>query len=111
MANITDSIKTVLPESNKDIIIEDPVLEPYFIVNYAEGGWGVCMKRLSQKGELKYKDVCYPARFVSCLDTVAKAKMQDTGKHYISIQEYIQDWKQVSDRVLDACKVWNVPEI
>lgn len=111
MANIADSIKTVLSESNKDVIIEDPVLEPYFIVNYAEGGWGVCMKRLSGKGELKYKDICYPARFVSCLDTIAKQKMQDKGEHYASIRAYIDEWKKVSNLVLDACKVWNVPEI
>lgn len=111
MANLTDSIRTVMSESNKDIIIEDPVLEPYFIINYAEGGWGVCMKRLTSKGELKYKELCYPARFVSCLDNIAKAKLRDQDKDYASIQAYIDDWKKVSDSILNAHKVWNVPEI
>lgn len=110
MANITDSILTVLLNT-KDVVIEDPVLEPYFIVNYAEGGWGVCKKRLSAKGELKYSDVSYPARFVKCLDEIAKSKLRDKGEHYTSIRNYIEDWKQVANLILDANKVWNVPEI
>lgn len=105
-----ESILTVLPNT-KDIVIEDPILEPYYVVNYAEGGWGVCMKRLSGKGELKYKELCFPTKFVSCLDTIAKAKMRDNRKAYSSIQEYIEEWKQISNLILDAGKVWNVPEI
>lgn len=110
MSNITDSILTVLPNT-KDTIIEDPVLEPYFIINYAEGGWGVCMKRLSGKGELKYREICFPTRFESCLNEIAKAKLHDQGNHYLSIHQYIEDWCAVSNMILDAHRVWNVPEI
>lgn len=102
MANIADSITTVF--ITKDTVIEDVNLEPYFIIAYQEGGYAVCEKRLTGKGELTFKVECYPGKIKSCLDTIAKLKINN-GTHYESIRAYIQEWEKVIRQLNDSVKI------
>lgn len=101
----------VLGKSFKGTLIQDEVLEPYFIVKYSDGGFGVMKTRLDGKGNLKFRTVGYPSTFLSCLNMVAKEKQHQEGQVYNSIQEYIENWKAVSSSILNAYKDWNVNEI
>lgn len=103
------SVKEVLGPTFKGTIIEDPVLEPYFIQN--SGGFTVSKKREDANGDIKYKDICYPSTFTSCLEHIAKAQLHEDGKMFSSIQEYIDAWKKVSRTILDAHKEWNSEKI
>lgn len=95
----------------KGTLICDEILKPFFIVRYAEGGFGVMKTRTDAKGNLKFRAVCYPATFVKCLHTIAVEKQHPESQVFESIQEYIENWKNVSDTILNAYKEWNVENI
>ena len=103
-------LKELLGPTFKGTLIQDEILEPYFIVRYAEGGFGVMKTRLDAKGSLRFKALCYPSSFMNCLDVVAKEKLHET-QYYDSIQEYIESWKKISTTILNAYKDWNVNAI
>lgn len=101
----------LLGKSFRGTLIQDEILEPYFIVHYAEGGFGVMKTRLDSKGNLKFKSISYPSTFLACLNTVAIEKQHQEGQSYNSIQEYIESWKNVSSRILNAYTDWEIAKI
>lgn len=101
----------LLGKTFKGTLIQDEILEPFFIVRYADGGFAVMKTRLDAKENLKFKVLCYPSSFVGCLDTIAKEKQHAEGQIYNSIQDYIESWKQISNTVLNAYKNWDVNRI
>lgn len=106
-----EELKPLLGKTFKDTLIVDPVLGPYFILKYVDGGWGVMKTRRDGSGNLRYRAVGYPANFMSCLDKVAKELQHEEGKVFESLQEYITSWKEVSTRILTAYKDWDVNQI
>ena len=104
-------LKPLLGKTFKDTLIVDPVLGPYFILKYEDGGWGVMKTRRDGSGNLKYRAMGYPSTFMGCLDYVAKELQNEGGKVYESIQEYIANWKELSDRVRSVYKDWKVDNI
>lgn len=109
--NKKEELKKLLGKTFKGTLIQDDILEPYFIVRYAEGGFGVMKTRTDGKGNLRFKALCYPSSFTGCLDTVAKEQLHGEGQYYDSIQEYIENWKKISTAVLNAYKDWDVKAI
>lgn len=97
----------ILGKTFKGTLIQDDILNPYFIVRYADGGFGVMKAREDAKGSLKYRAISYPSSFLGCLDTIAKEQLNEEGKAF-TIQEYIETWKAISTRILEAYKDWNV---
>lgn len=102
---------TLLGKTFKGTVVEDPVLEPYFVVRYAEGGFGVIKKRTDDSGKLRIRVLSYPSTFVGCLHYIAKEQLNVGGSVYSSIQQYIDDWKKITTRILEAYKEWNVESI
>lgn len=111
MTEHQEQLLKLLPKTFKGTLIQDEILEPFFIVRYAEGGFGVMKTRLDGKGNLKYKAISYPSTFMGCLDTVAKEKQHQEGQTYNSIQEYIESWKSISRSILEAYKNWDINNI
>lgn len=103
-----EELRPILGKTCKDTVVVDPVLGPYFILRYEEGGFGVMKTRRDGNGNLKYRAMGYPSSFVGCLEMVAKEILHEGGKSYESIQAYISAWKEVSNRILNAYKDWNV---
>lgn len=108
---MADSIKTVLGPQFKGTVIEDPVLEPYFITNSGGGSFAVSKKRFDKNGTLRYSDVCFPSTFEGCLNVIAKEMLHEEGRVFESIQNYIDSWKEISDKIINAHKNWNVEKI
>lgn len=106
-----EQLKELLGKTFKGTLIQDKILEPYFIIRYAEGGFGVMKTRTDARGNLKFKALCYPSNFMGCLDTIAKEQLHGEGQCYDSIQEYIEAWKKVSTNILNAYKNWDVNSI
>lgn len=100
----------ILGKAFKGTLIQDDLLNPYFIVRYADGGFGVMRAREDAKGALKYRAISYPSSFLGCLDAIAKEQLNGEGKVY-TIQEYIETWKAVSTRILEAYKNWDINQI
>lgn len=105
-----ESVKSILKKSFKGTVIEDPVLEPYFITNSA-GSFAVSKKRLTSKGTLGFSDICYPSSFAGCLNTIAKEKIHEEGKIFESLKEYIDTWNEISGNIIRACKELNADKI
>lgn len=98
----------LLGKSFKGTLIHDEVLDPYFIVRYAEGGFGVMKTRVDGKGNTKFKVVGYPSTFLGSLDMVAREKQHGEGQAYNSIQDYIDSWKKILTEIINAYKKWDV---
>lgn len=106
-----NQILTLLGKTFKGTLIQDPILDPYFIVRYAEGGFGVMKCRTDQKGNLKFRAIGYPTNFLSGLNMIAQEQLHGEGQSYDSIQKYISNWNEISSRILNAYKDWNVNKI
>ena len=106
-----EQLLKLLGKSFKGTLIQDEILDPYFIVRYADGGFGVMKSRIDSKGNLKFKVLCYPSTFMGCLEMIAREKQHQEGQIYNSIQEYIENWKQISNTILSAYKNWDVKAI
>jgi hypothetical protein len=87
-----------------DILIEDAVLEPYFIVNANSGGYTVYERVTRGKGDNAYlRTVCYPSTFNHALKVIAKEKL-NTGDntYYGSIKEYVDRWESITKSIESA---------
>lgn len=101
-------LKPLLGKTFKDTLIVDPVLGPYFILRYEEGGWGVLKTRRDSSGNLKYRALAYPATFMGSLEYVAKELQNESGKVYESIQDYISNWTEICNKIRNVYKDWKV---
>lgn len=83
-----------------DTIIEDPVMEPFFIAKSTSGGYTVYERVIKGENDTPYiKTICYPATFNHALKVVSR-ELLNTGKNYYnSIKEYIQEWKDIQEKM------------
>ena len=79
-----------------DTVIEDPVMEPFFIAKSTSGGYTVYERVIKGENDTPYiKTICYPATFNHELKVVSR-ELLNTGKnYYTSIKDYIQEWKDI----------------
>lgn len=88
--------------SDKDTIIEDPALEPFFITNTPGNGYTVFERVTTSKNgkSNKYiKIISYPSNFNYALKTIAKHKLNSDQKQYNSLKEYVGKWEEISDNM------------
>jgi hypothetical protein len=80
-----------------DTLIEDPVMEPFFITHSPSGGYTVYERVNRGKDDKAYlRTVCYPATFNYALKAVAKELLSfNEIKHYKTIKEYIDTWNSI----------------
>ena len=87
-----------------DTVIEDMVLEPFFIVSAASGGYTVYEKVNRGKNDNAYlRSVCYPSTFNHALKVIAREKL-NTGENlnYSSIAQYISKWEEITKSIEKA---------
>ena len=84
-----------------DTVIEDPMMEPFFITHSSSGGYTVFEKvNRGKDGKSYLRTVCYPSTFNSALKTVAKELLSNSEKkQYDTIKEYIQSWNEIEERM------------
>lgn len=83
--------------SVSDVVIEDPIMEPFFITKSQTGGYTVFERVIKGKKDTDYlRTVCYPSSFNYALKVVSKELLGTTEKkHFGSIREYITAWEEV----------------
>ena len=80
-----------------DTLIEDPVMEPFFISRSQTGGYTVYERVIKGDNNTEYiKTVCYPSNFGNALKTVAREILNEEGKKY-SLKEYVDRWENVKN--------------
>lgn len=83
-----------------DTLIEDPVMEPFFISKSSSGGYTVYERVIKGENDTAYiKTVCYPATFNHSLKTVARELVNSKKVHYSSIKSYIKEWKDIQEKL------------
>ena len=80
-----------------DTLVQDPVMEPFFISKSQSGGYTVYERVVKGENNTEYiKTVSYPASFGGALKTVAKEILNEGGKTY-SLKEYVERWEAVKN--------------
>jgi len=82
-----------------DTLIQDPVMEPFFIARSQTGGFTVYERVVKGEKNTEYiKTVSYPATFGGALKTVAREILNgDPNKKVYSIKEYVERWEEVKN--------------
>jgi hypothetical protein len=84
-----------------DTLIEDPIMEPFFITHSPSGGYTVYERVNRGKDDKAYlRTVCYPATFNHALKTVSKELLNfNENKHFKTIKEYIETWNSIEQKM------------
>jgi len=83
-----------------DTVIEDPVMEPFFIAKSSSGGYTVYERVIKGENDTPYiKTICYPATFNHALKVVSRELVNTSKNYYTSIKEYISEWKEIQEKM------------
>jgi hypothetical protein len=84
-----------------DTIIEDPIMEPFFITHSSSGGYTVYERVNRGKDDKAYlRTVCYPASFNYALRAVSKELLSfHETKHFKTIKEYVDTWSSIEQKM------------
>lgn len=82
-----------------DTIIQDPIMEPFFIAKSQSGGYTVYERVIKGENKTEYiKTVCYPSNFGGALKTVAREILNgDPTKKVYSLKEYANRWESIKN--------------
>ena len=80
-----------------DTVIEDPIMEPYFITHSSSGGYTVYERvNRGKDGKAYLRTVCYPSTFNHALKTVSKELLNyGSTKKFSTIKDYIKEWETI----------------
>lgn len=84
-----------------DTLIEDPVMEPFFIVKSASEGYTVFERVIrGEKNTAYFRTVCYPSTFNHALKVVSRELLQTSEtKHYKTVKDYIETWNSIQEKM------------
>ena len=83
-----------------DTVIEDPVMEPFFIAKSSSGGYTVYERVIKGENDTPYiKTICYPSTFNSALKKVAKELVNGKSNYYSSLKDYIGEWSEIQEKM------------
>ena len=84
-----------------DTVIEDPIMEPFFITHSKSGGYTVFEKVNRGKDDRAYlRTVCYPSTFNYALRAISKELLNfGENKHFSTIKQYIEDWETIQHKM------------
>jgi hypothetical protein len=84
-----------------DTIIEDAVMEPFFIAKSTSGGYTLYERVIKGENDTKYiKTVCYPGNFGHALKSIVEEKTNmSNNKTFSSIKDYISAYKNYTQQI------------
>ena len=84
-----------------DTLIEDPAIEPYFIVRSQVGGYVIYKRVIKGKNNTPYiKTMCYPGNFSQALKLTAEYMLNDgNNKSYKSLKKYLNSYKRIEQSI------------
>ena len=86
-----------IPEG--DTVIEDPVLEPFFISKSQSGGYTVYERVIKGENNTPYiKTVSYPSTFNGALKTIGREILNQGGNKY-TLKEYLDRWESIESKI------------
>ena len=90
-----------------DTIVQDPVMEPFFISKSQSGGYTVYERVIKGEKNTEYiKTICYPATFNAALRRVANEKLNSGEKTiYNNLKEYVLRWEAIQKEMLSITSI------
>jgi len=90
-----------------DCLIEDPIIEPFFISKSQSGGYVVYKRVIKGKEQKPYiETIGYPSNFTHALTIVSKELLHtEPGKNYTSISEYVNTWKAIAEKITKLTEI------
>ena len=83
-----------------DTVIEDPVMEPFFIAKSSSGGYTVYERVIKGEKKTPYiRTVCYPSTFNSALKVVSRELLNTGSNHFTTVKAYIKEWKDIQEKM------------
>ena len=83
-----------------DTVIEDPVMEPFFIAKSSSGGYTVYERVVKGDNKTPYiKTICYPGTFNHALKSVSRELLNTKSNHYTSVKDYMTEWKDIQEKM------------
>ena len=80
-----------------DTLIQDPVMEPFFITRSQTGGFTVYERVTKGENNTSYiKTISYPSNFGNALKTVAREVLNESGKTY-DLKSYVDRWESIKE--------------
>lgn len=88
-------------QSSKEVIIEDPALEPYFISMPREGGFIVYQRIQRGKNGTKYnRAVSYPSTLSRSVKAIQRELMlSGEVRNFKSLQEFVKSWEELGEKL------------
>lgn len=86
-----NSLRKLLGKSFKGTLITDDRMSPFFII-INESGYTVNRAVIKKTGGLGYIAEGYYNDIKGCLGKISREKTNTEGKHYTSLDEYMQTW-------------------
>ena len=83
-----------------DTIIQDPVMEPFFISKSQSGGYTVYERVIKGENNTEYiKTICYPGTFNHALKSVAREKLNSGENNIYNLKEYVTRWETIHKKM------------
>ena len=84
-----------IPDS--DTLIEDKVMEPFFVSVSSSGGYSVYERVTKGENNTEYiKTLGYPSNFGNALKMIARELTNEEGKTF-TLKEYLSRWENVKN--------------
>ena len=89
-----------------DTIIQDPVMEPFFISKSQSGGYTVYERVIKGENNTEYiKTICYPGTFNHALKSVAREKLNSGETNIYNLKEYVSRWENILKEMLSMTSI------
>lgn len=89
-----------------DTVIEDPIMEPFFITKSKSGGYTVYERVTKAGNKNEYiRTICYPATFNYALKAVGKEMLHTKNKHFVTIKAYIKEWSAIEHKIASVTSI------
>jgi hypothetical protein len=87
-----------------EIIIEDPLLEPFLITRSKTGSFNVYEKRTNPKGTAIYlKPLCFSTSFATTVrKVIVELANQGEPGQVRNLREYLSNWDAIAEKVQKA---------
>ena len=89
-----------------DIIIADPVMEPFFISKSQSSGYTVYERVIKGENNTEYiKTIAYPSNFNAALKRVSLELLNSGETNNYNLKEYVTRWETISEKMLSITSI------
>lgn len=89
-----------------DTVVQDPVMEPFFISKSQSGGYTVYERVVKGENNTEYiKTISYPSTFNAALKRVANEKLNSGETNLYNLKEYVTRWENIQKEMLSLTTI------